>query len=175
MTKQTVLVVGDGDGDRAPIGPAQSGESVTVRYCPELASLYDELCLGEVDCLVLPVDVSGTDARDVVRGVRAFYPDLPVVVAGLSPADVPADLDVYAVETGTIAAAAVAVDVDGRFVTLLSAFPFRGTIETIGERGGEERAAPDVIELGWAPEWWTPGDLLPSNGSSLRGYPSPSL
>lgn len=57
---------------------------------------------------MLPATVSGTDARDVVRGARAFFPDLPVVVAGRSPADVPADLDVYAVETADLAADAVA-------------------------------------------------------------------
>ena len=106
MTSQTVLVVGeDGSGAGDPGG---SDESVTVRRCPELGSLYDELCLGEVHCLVLPADVSGTSALNVARGVRAFFPDLPVVVAGVSPAEMPGDLDVYAVETA---------DLDGDAVT----------------------------------------------------------
>jgi signal transduction histidine kinase len=108
MTSQTVLVVGDDAGDLTPADAVPSERSVTVRGCPELGSLYDELCLGEVHCLVLPAEVSGTHALEITRGVAAFYPDLPVVIAGFSPADVPGDLDVVAVETADLTADDVA-------------------------------------------------------------------
>ena len=107
MTRQTVLAVGEELAGLAT-GSVDADGDVSVRHCPELASLYDELCLGEVHCLVLPSEVAGTTAENVTRGVTAFYPDLPVVVVGLSPDAVPADLDVVAVETADPTAEAVA-------------------------------------------------------------------
>jgi two-component system aerobic respiration control sensor histidine kinase ArcB len=110
MEGQTVLVVGHDGEELAELGSVSRGTSsaVSVRSCPELGSLYDELCLTPVDCLVLPAEVSGTRAVDVARGVDAFYPDLPVVVVGLSPGAVPKDLDVVAVEAADMGADSVA-------------------------------------------------------------------
>jgi len=110
MEEQTVLVVGRDGAELAEFAADAQGSSppVSVRYCPELGSLYDELCLTPVDCLVLPAEVSGTRAVDVARGVDAFYPDLPVVVVGLSPGAVPEDLDVVAVEAADVGADSVA-------------------------------------------------------------------
>jgi signal transduction histidine kinase len=115
MEGQTVLVVGRDGEELAEVGARsrESNTAVSVRSCPELGSLYDELCLTPVDCLVLPAEISGSSAVDVARGVDAFYPDLPVVVVGLSADAVPPDLDLITVETADMGSESVAEAVGG--------------------------------------------------------------
>jgi two-component system aerobic respiration control sensor histidine kinase ArcB len=80
MDEQTVLVVaGEDVTDR--LGRAlDGGEAVTLRSVTTVDDLFDALCYGTVSVLVVHGPVEGASPRDVLRGVRGFYPELPVVV-----------------------------------------------------------------------------------------------
>jgi len=110
MDMRTVLALGHDEDEAAKLAAATDGgdHSVTVRARTDLGSLYDELCLSVVHCLLLPAEIDGTSALEVSRGVDALFPDLPVVVAGLDPSDVPAGLDVRAVGATELTSDAVA-------------------------------------------------------------------
>jgi len=80
MGDQTVLVVGEGDA--STLEQALDGPAATIRSVASLDDLFDALCYDTVTALVVSGAIEGASGRDVVRGVRGFYPELPVVVLG---------------------------------------------------------------------------------------------
>jgi|GEM_PF-649885 len=78
MGEQTVLVVGD-EEHAGTLTAALDGQAA-VRSVETVVELFDELCYETVSALVVAGPVEGAAPWDVVRGVRGFYPGLPVVV-----------------------------------------------------------------------------------------------
>lgn len=103
MDAKTILVVADEEPDTAAIESVVSdgGETASVRTLTDLTHVYEELCHSIVHCLVLPAAVDETAGVDVARGVRGLFPDLPIVLTGTRPAEIPDDLAVTAVDVET--------------------------------------------------------------------------
>jgi signal transduction histidine kinase len=80
MGQHTVLIVADGE-TASELGAELDEEEVSVRATRDLHELFDTLCYGTVDVLVFPDSVGDVPVRDVLRGVRGFYPEVPAVVA----------------------------------------------------------------------------------------------
>ena len=81
MGQYTVLVVADGD-TAAELGQGFAESDVEVRATTEVRDVFDVLCYETVDALVVPDRTEDVSARDLLSGVRALYPELPVVVVG---------------------------------------------------------------------------------------------
>jgi len=80
MGEQTVLVVASED-DTAKLGRELDSRGVaTTRSVETLEELFDALCYDTVSVLVVTDLVKDASGQDVTRGVRGFYPELPVVV-----------------------------------------------------------------------------------------------
>jgi len=77
-----VAAADDTDGTRLADALAAGDVSASVTTVSALEDLFEALCFETVDCLVVPTEGGPAPGPYVVRGVRALYPRLPVVLVG---------------------------------------------------------------------------------------------
>lgn len=108
MGSKPVLVVTTDGLDTATLESALAETPASITYLSDLTDLFDTLTHSVFHALVLPETADGQSGTDIAYGVRKLFPDLPVIVAGEDPSEVPDALDVTAVEPSTHVEAAVA-------------------------------------------------------------------
>ena len=77
-----MVAADEGDGTRLADALAAADASASVASVGALEDLFETLCFEAVDCLVVPAEGGPAPGAYVVRGVRALYPRLPVVLVG---------------------------------------------------------------------------------------------
>lgn len=105
--KRSVLLVTGAtvEAETAETTFADAPFSTTV--LPTLPDLFDRLTNEVHHCLVLPERVGEQAGTDIAAGVRKMFPDLPIVLVGVDPGTVPADLDVSALGASSVRDTAV--------------------------------------------------------------------
>lgn len=91
----TLVVLTDAAADAATLEARLSGDdrAPTVHTVSSLCDCFDALCYDEVDCVVVSGGFDETDAWRVEQGLRALYPDLPIVLAGATAPEGELDAD----------------------------------------------------------------------------------
>jgi signal transduction histidine kinase len=79
------------------LGRPFEGLDCAVDRLSDLTQVFDELTRSETHCLVLPSTVGDQSGVDVARGIGELFPELPIVLVGVDPDDVPDDLDAVGV------------------------------------------------------------------------------
>jgi signal transduction histidine kinase len=102
MDSKSILVLSGDEVDTEVFTTTRSEWSASAELLTDLTQVFDRLTRSVFHCLALPAEVGDQSGFDIAYGITELFPELPVIVAGTVPDEVPEDLDVRAVSAASV-------------------------------------------------------------------------
>jgi len=102
MDSKSILVLSEDDVDTSAFATTLSEWSVSAELLTDHTQVFDRLTRSVFHCLVLPAEIGDQSGFDIAYGITELFPELPVIVAGTAPDEIPEDLDVRAVSAASV-------------------------------------------------------------------------